>query len=263
MLDKIDERKLSYILGFLQGDGHHGESTRNRGRIVIELNYGDIDILEKIQQIITPYINVKLKSRIRDTNFKKCYSSVTLSVYDLEFREQIKKYIPVGSKSNIIEPPTTLPKFSKRDYIRGLVDADGSVGISKNNIPFISLCVSSEKIKEFLIQDIENITGVKKEINRNKRDNVYNIMLNNEQAVIYSNYLYQNTDLYLNRKYNIYLSLLKWTRNESIKKRENVKKWSLEEDLIVLNNDISLLDKMEALKRTSNSISTRIWRLKK
>lgn len=179
MLEKINAENLNYIIGFLQGDGHHTESTRNRGNLSIELNHRDIDILEKIKEIIVPHINVTIKSRVRDTNFKKGSHQTTLLMYDLAFRTAIKPYVPVGRKSDIIEPPYLLPNFSKRHYIRGLIDADGSIGISKDNRPFISLCVSSEKIKEFLIKDIQEITGLKKEMNRNTRDNVYNIKAKN------------------------------------------------------------------------------------
>lgn len=260
MLEKLSTENLNYIIGFLQTDGHHSVQTRNRGKIQIELNYKDIDILEKIQKILIPYINCTIKSRVRDTNFKQNSHQINLSIYDLIFRTAIKPYVPVGKKSEIIEPPYLLANFSKRHYIRGLIDADGSIGISKENRPFISLCTSSEKIKEFLIKDIEEIIGLKKEIKRNARDNVYNIMLNNEEAIKYAEYLYEDSNLYLNRKYNEYLQFNNWIRTIP-KKTWSVKKWNKEEDLIVLNSNLSLQEKMEKLQRTNKSINIRIWRL--
>lgn len=262
MLDKIDYRDLSYIIGFLQGDGHHSESTRNRGRITIELNSKDIDILNKIQELLSPYINVTITGRIRDTNFKKYSQQSTLSIYDWGFRTDIKPYVPVGCKSDIIEPPLQLSSFSKRDYIRGLIDADGSIGISKANRPFISLCVSSESIKEFLIKDIEEVTGLKKYMQRNARDNVYNIMLNNEEAIQYADYLYKDSNLYLDRKYNEYLNFNNWIRDANTKKRDFiVKKWTEEEDKIVLNKEFSIEEKIDLLKRTKRSVKMRQLRL--
>lgn len=260
MLDKINAENLNYIIGFLQTDGHHSEQTRNRGKIQIELNYKDKDILEKIQKILLPYINCTIKSRIRDTNFKKNSHQINLSIYDLVFRKAIKPYLPVGKKSNIIEPPFVLNTFSKKDYIRGLIDGDGSIGISKKNRAFISLCVSSEKIKNFILQDIEEITGLKKEINRNTRDNVYNIMLNNEEAIKYAEYLYKGSNLYLDRKYNEFLNFSMWSRNIS-RRKGILKKWTKEQDSIVLNNILSLQEKMQILQRTNKSVNARIWRL--
>lgn len=260
MLNEINAENLNYIIGLLQTDGHHSEQTRNRGKIQIELNYKDIDILEKIQKILNPYVNCTIKSRVRDTNFKKNSHHISLLICDLGFRTIIKPYVPIGKKSNIIEPPFLLNKFIKKDYIRGLIDGDGSIGISKDNRPFISLCVSSEKIKEFLIQDILEVTGLKKEMKRNTRDNVYNIMLNNEEAIKYAEYLYKDSNLYLDRKYNEFLNFSQWVR--SIPKRKGIlKKWSEEQDNIVLNKSLSLQEKMKILQRTSSSINVRIWRL--
>jgi hypothetical protein len=248
------------MIGFLQGDGHHSEDTRNRGKIRIELNHRDIEILKKIKEILLPHMNVTIYNRIRDTNLKKNSHQTTLSIYDWAFRTVIKPYVPVGAKSDIIEPPLSLSNFSKKDYIRGLIDADGSIGISKENRPFISLCVSSEKIKEFLIKDIEEITGLKKYMNRTARDNMYNIMLNNEDAIKYASYLYEDSNLYLDRKYNEYLNFNNWVR--SIPKKVGLsKKWFPNEDEIVLDNSLSLQEKMDLLKRTEKSVKIRIWRL--
>lgn len=260
MLEKLSSENLNYIIGFLQGDGHHSEKTRNRGRISIELNHRDIDILNKIQALILPFINVTINSRVRDTNFKKGSHQTTLSIYDWAFRTAIKPYVPVGCKSDIIEPPLSLSNFSKKDYIRGLIDADGSIGISKANRPFISLCVSSESIKEFLISDIEEVTGLTKYMKRNSRDNVYNIMLNNENAIQYASYLYEGSALYLNRKYNEYLNFSNWER--SIPKKVGIsKKWFPYEDEIVLDIALNLEDKIKILRRTAKSINVRTWRL--
>lgn len=264
MLEKLNAEEVSYLIGFLQGDGHHGEDTRNRGKIRIKLAEKDIDILNKLENILGTIINVSRCSRTDDIIFSKYqyqdYKTVNLTIHDLAFRTAIKPYVPVGCKSDIIEPPLELSNFSKQDYIRGLIDADGSIGISKDNRPFISLCISSEKIKEFLIKDIEEVTGLKKYMNRNKRDNVYNIMLNNEIAIQYATYLYQNSNLYLDRKYNEYLAFSKWER--SIPKRVGAtKKWFPHEDEIVLNNNLSVFQKVEILQRTDRSITIRKWRL--
>jgi hypothetical protein len=40
---------------------------------------------------------------------------------------------PVGRKSQIVRPPA-LP-FSEVDYLRGIIDADGSVGFTASGLP--------------------------------------------------------------------------------------------------------------------------------
>jgi hypothetical protein len=40
----------SYLIGLLQTDGNVYETTRNRGRITLELSEKDCDIIEKINK---------------------------------------------------------------------------------------------------------------------------------------------------------------------------------------------------------------------
>ena len=145
-------------------------------------------------------------------------------------------------------------------YIRGLFDADGSIGISSLNRPFWSLCTSSEKIKELVVKDIHDKTGLEKRLNRNKRDNVYNIVIYDEDAVIYSKMLYDAATIYLDRKYNKFCEIQQWQRVlPKIKSRR--KAWLSSEDEIACSSLI-LKEKMTLLNRSDNSIKTRIWRLK-
>lgn len=260
MLEKIDAHSLSYIIGFIQGDGHHGETTRNRGKVEIELSLKDIDILDKIESCLNPFFSVNRRNRLRSTNFILDHESVSLTIHDLAFRTAIKPFVPIGRKSDIIEPPFALLGFSKRDYIRGLIDADGAVGVRTDGKPFISLCISSEKIKEFFIDSIFEVTGLRKEMKRNSRDNVYNIMLNNEEAILYADYLYKDSSLYLDRKYLKYNEMLLWQRNNK-KRTWTSTKWTQEEDNIVLDLNITLEKKIEILGRTDRSIGMRWYRL--
>lgn len=38
-----------YMIGMLQGDGHHSEASRNRGRVSLELSSKDNDIIQKLK----------------------------------------------------------------------------------------------------------------------------------------------------------------------------------------------------------------------
>ena len=153
-------------------------------------------------------------------------------------------------------PSNTTPEH----YIRGLTDADGSIGMTSNNRPFWSLCTSAEGIKEFVIRHIKKVIGVEKRLNRTKRDNNYNIMLCDEDALFYTKLLYFSATLYLDRKYNKYLEIQNWTRNTP-KRKGRQKRWLPYEDTIILSN-ATLDKKCLLLNRTKPSIKTRLWRLK-
>lgn len=65
MLEKLSTENLNYIIGFLQGDGHHGENTRNRGKIHIKLSEKDIDILDKLEKSETLLLRNGMKKKMK------------------------------------------------------------------------------------------------------------------------------------------------------------------------------------------------------
>ena len=115
----------AYIIGLFQTDGNHYETSRNRGRISIELQYSDIELLYKIEKLFN--CNTNIRVRVRNTNFKEEYKSVSLSLYSLSVRTQLKPFIPVGKKSYAIFKPENINEIN---YWRGVIDGDGSLGFT-------------------------------------------------------------------------------------------------------------------------------------
>lgn len=257
-MKKIDltNSKQAYMFGFMQADGHLYKNTRNRGRFSIELNFRDEHILKEFQKLIPAYSSIR--KRNRDTNFKKdCLTSI-LTVCDKKYRDELVSLgIPYGEKSEKMCPPQNI---SQKDYIRGLIDANGSLGITKQNIPFISLTTKSEAIKEYYIDYIYKLTQQKMKINRNKRDNIYNIMIMRENAQKIVSDLYYDNCLALRRKEKNAKDVMMWKRPDNMVKRNcQIKRWSLEEDEYIKNHTVE--ESMEKLNRTKKSIETRLWRL--
>ncbi|MDA2936337.1 LAGLIDADG family homing endonuclease [Patescibacteria group bacterium AH-259-L05] len=254
---KIPEH--SYFFGFVQMDGNLNKPFRKRdkGRLRVEIGEEDLHILETFQELF-PNVYSSITSRVRDTNFKINHRSYTFNVYGTNFREEINKLgLPYGKKSEIISSPRG--RFCERDYIRGLIDGDGSLGLTGQGFPFISLTVKSEKLKEYFLDVVERITGEKKKLKRNKRDNIYNIMINRERAQKLISYLYYPSCLALNRKLKKTKIALQWKRPKHMK-RVFQKFWEAWEDEYILNHIIE--ESCEFLKRTDNSVRKRLWRLK-
>ena len=262
MLDNITPEKKSYIIGFLQGDGHHSSESRNRGKICIELSSRDKDILDKLDDIFSQLAyHVGRGERTRDTNFKKNLNASSLFLCNLGLRKELREYIPTGKKCRNIRPQIDMTDFDKHAYIRGLTDADGSLGMTGNNKPFWSLCTSSEHIKELVVLDIKETLNFEKRLSRNKRDGVYNIVLYSEDAVAYTSLLYNNASLRLDRKHNKFCEIQKWIRTTP--KRPGRKKyWLGYEDKVVLSDSLSLKEKCILLERSPSSIKTKLWRLR-
>ncbi len=210
------DKNLSYLFGFLQADGHLHETTRNRGELSIEILKRDENVLLFFDKLLSE--NTYISYRSRQTNFG--YGEfIKLSIYDRSFRDSIKSYgFPIGKKDEIIEPPKNI-EFSENDYVRGLIDGDGSLGITGSGIPFVSFVTKSEKMKDFYIDFLEKKTGKRKIINRNKRDNVYNIMMNKEDSQTITKELYYNNCVCLERKKTKAAEVLSWVRPVSMKTR--------------------------------------------
>lgn len=213
---KLTKEQISYIIGFLHSDGHLYENTRNRGKISIELNEKDKDILIKIQKLI----GGKISTRSRVTNFGP-NTSVMLSIYSKNLRDYLKSQgMIAGKKSDIVQIPENL---SQKDYLRGFVDGDGSIGITGNNEPFISIVTKSEKLKEQVLFFLELNFQIKKKLNRNKRDNIYNIVVKNESAQKFCNTMYDNSSISLDRKFNLYKDIMLWKRTKKYRApRKNI-----------------------------------------
>lgn len=227
-------RLYSYLFGLFGTDGNIRRNKDNKHIYDITLELIDKDILEKISDSIP---NCSLSERNRDTNFKKDYHSYILRCHNKEVIQWCElNGMPLFDKTNVIAPPTG--EYSESDFWRGVIDGDGSIGVKTvEQQPFISLVTKSEKLKEGFCDYVYKLTSFRPNIHRNKRDNVYNITIHGEKAQIISNTLYNNSIIYLERKYNKYLENQKWKK----KNMKDVvrKRWTDEEvqDLLQLTNE--------------------------
>lgn len=246
--------EVSYFFGFAQADGHLEDGAGNKGRFRIEISAEDKCILEAFAKIIPAYTSIT--ERTRDTNFKKASRLAALAAYDLAFRDRLKSLgFPAGRKSNIVSMPA---EAIEKDYLRGFVDADGSVGLTRASIPFISLCTSSEYIKDSFLAYTNKLTGRIRRPGRNKRDNIYNICVFLEDAQLLIKDLYYEGALALPRKAASARSALAWSREPGTTRRFKMA-WIRAEDATVLANNNAKA--AELLNRTVRSVKMRRWRL--
>ena len=88
-----------------------------------------------------------------------------LSAFDLGFREDLVSLgFPQGRKSTSIAPPRV--PLAHRDYFRGLLDADGCLGLAGAGYPFVSLCTSSHALAAAYGDFVESVTGQRKVVSR-------------------------------------------------------------------------------------------------
>lgn len=248
----------AYLFGFIQTDGHLYNSTRDRGRLSIEVSKRDEAILWAFKDLL-PF-NSSITERVRATNFSCECKSVIWRVYDRRFREYLELWgLVSGRKSELVQPPRCC--FSKVDYFRGIIDGDGSLGLTVQGFPFLSLVTSSSYIAAEYLDFIQQMTGKSKSSSRNVRDQVYNIAVYKEDAQRLTQCLYYNHCLALPRKLAKADEVLHWKRPIGMKQVPNRKRWVQEEDVFIMSHSIE--SSMEALGRSRSSIELRLWRLRK
>ena len=222
-----EERELSleeksYIYGLLLADGtlNFANQEKYTGQIVLEINKKDEDIIDKLCDIV---LHSTKTERIRDTNFKDKYHSVQFRICRQKFiKELIDFGFPTKDKTLNAAPP--ILNYDKNAFWRGVIDGDGSIGLSRNsynddNHAFLSLTTKSEILKNEFCKYIKTITGQELNPHRNKRDNIYNITITSYKCISVLKEIYKNATIYLNRKNQKYLECLKWESDHKFPKK--------------------------------------------
>ncbi|MFF9197482.1 LAGLIDADG family homing endonuclease [Streptomyces sp. NPDC014779] len=249
----------AYMFGFLQADGHLQAGTGRKGKLTVEINARDIAILEEFQRL-TPY-NSSITRRTRSTNFAEVSHTATWALCALEARTQLNELgLPYGRKSKRITPPRV--PFSRPDYLRGIIDADGSVGFTKDGHPFISLTTQSTAIAVYLCHYTNRTLGIRKIPGRNKRDSAYNVVYLREGATALAQHLYTPGALALERKQAAAADVSAWRRPADMPPPRQVRTWTPLEDSILLGA-ATIQEAADALGRTYQSCNLRRWRLMK
>ena len=249
----------SYLFGLLITDGHLSLSSRNRGCVSLEVSVKDEDIIKKLVDKIP---GSKIHYRERNTNFLNNYKTCIFSNHHLEFRQYlIDNGYPIKDKTLNACPPKN--EYNKYSFWRGVIDGDGSLGNinDKYSVPFVSLVTKSEPLKEAYCSFLYDEFKIKKQVNRNKRDNVYNIVIKNEEAIELAKLLYLNDkpDIYIDRKYKLAIKMQEWRRDPACKKLPAKRFWTKEEEEFILNH--SLEESIESLNRTKKAILTKRYKL--
>ncbi|WP_338685492.1 LAGLIDADG family homing endonuclease [Streptomyces acidiscabies] len=249
--------EYAYMFGFLQADGHLAQGVGQKGRLMVEISAKDIELLRSFQKL-TPYYT-SIRERTRSTNFAEVHTAAIWSLCSLEARTKLNKLgLPYGRKSKTIAPPNG--RYEHRDYLRGLIDADGSVGFTSQGFPFVSLTTASTAIASHLRDYARDVTGAERTLKRNARDDIYNILYIKENAQKLAADLYYPDCLSLERKQNAADSLSSWTRPAGMKIKPPRIEWTPEMDRILLTAP-TIVHAAAELGYSQSPCQNRRWKL--
>lgn len=195
----VDTEEKAYLLGWIASDGHISKSG-----FVIKIHSKDVLILTKLNKIIC------------SENLIKTCEQRNMIAFNINSKQISKRLcellkIKPGPKAKTVQFPE-LPKELRRHFIRGYFDGDGTISNpnGKKNYPVCSIASSSSSMLKSIQDNID------------AKSNIYSksIEWNNNNALDFLFYLYNDTNLFLQRKYNRYVKWSSWIKSRSSKKQE-------------------------------------------
>lgn len=211
--DKIDTPNKAYILGLLYADG---SNCISKGTVSISLQEEDKKLLEDIREEVHSDKPLEYLDYSKKNNFGYTYKNqYRLLLFSHHICEQLDKIGMIPNKSLKLEVPN-LDECLYSHFIRGYFDGDGSLTIrytQDNKLRVLTTLTSTEcfcnRVRNIIQQSVDIPCG-----------NVYDASCHNGVTKVLSisgirqnqklhTWLYQDADLYLQRKYDKVLELYK------------------------------------------------------
>lgn len=206
----IDTEEKAYWLGFLYADGY---IVSGSDKIGISLGIADKGHLLKFKQAISstyPINDYKVKSGYKPGAL---YSRILIT--SKQIKNDLINLGVVKNKTLILKFPTTIPNYLIRHFIRGYFDGDGSLtygskqicGNSNYSIKFVGTKEMIEGIKRYF-----NLSIKEEQRYPDKNLNNYSLTIGgNIQVTKILDHLYENSKVFLDRKYKRYTELKQLT----------------------------------------------------
>lgn len=223
---KTWSEEMAYILGFICADGWLYLDVRKKqtgyGRVCISINKKDIDVLEKIVDVIG-------YSRDR-IHYKKSDDTVYLYIYNSNTYNDLVRLGLTPNKSLTLKW-INVPKEYKRHFIRGYFDGDGSLTEQFQTEKYCKLTIQFLGTVDFLqglvktFEDELGIVDTGKKI-ENTQSKAKCLRYRTKQARDILIWLYSDSNIYMNRKYN---KLDNHINNNLNRKKAQRLQWKLRE----------------------------------
>lgn len=208
--DKIDAPEKAYILGFLFADGYNNTITNS---IVLTLNIDDYQILEEIKTLCGSDKPLYFYEYTHKDGQIRRYANMTLC--SKHMCESLKQYGMVANKSLILDFPIGIPEKLMSHFYRGYLDGDGCIhhytNLRYNNRNLVQL-TSSKQFCQKSVEYLNNKLNIHTYLTHDKchSDNTWNLRMSSKHDVkIFLDWIYQDSTIKLQRKYDIYNMYIK------------------------------------------------------
>lgn len=213
----IDTEEKAYWLGFMFADGYISYSEKNmkKGQVAtayctgIKLQWSDRDHLKKFNKSINGNYKVFKEISRPDGFRKKTTEAAKILVYSQQMYNDLNKYFD-RDKTYTAKFPD-IPDNLMRHFIRGYFDGDGCLSLLDEKI-YVKFLGASEEFHEGLKKVLEknNFMFISSSQINSYGTTMYYISINrNEEKIKFLNWIYQDCNIYLDRKYEKYLNCKK------------------------------------------------------
>lgn len=207
--ETIDTPTKAYLLGLIFTDGSVTEEKERQNQLRLELKASDVDLLEKYRTELGITSKLTYSKRGKSESFLSTVRSDKI-VKDLN------KYGIVKNKTYVTKHLPEISPLFEKDFLRGLIDGDGSIYPNQNyyRINFTSY---SKEICEDFIQLCEKVSKIPIKTHPSKNGNSYRVTLVQKELVkklITS--CYKDAEMYLSRKYIIATNIFENKNEEDI-----------------------------------------------
>ena len=201
VFDSINSEEKAYWLGFIFADGY----ISNTGQFELSLKESDSEHLEKFNKFMECTTPNKVKHSTIVTN-GKTYCRCRWFISNQHLKDVLFSLGCVCNKSLILKFPNTDIFKSKeliRHFIRGYVDGDGSLTWrnKEHTLPDISVLGT----EHFLYSILEYLNLPEYKLQSKYKNECKSFSISCRKALDVAKFLYENSNIYLNRKYNVYL----------------------------------------------------------
>lgn len=205
--NSINTPNKAYILGFFYADGNVAMDTHT---IQIALQARDVHILESMKK----EFGFPQKPLIFDERSKKMderkQDIYMLSFKNKQMHEDLAKWGVVPRKTKILEYPNFIEESLHRHFIRGVMDGDGCIHKSNNKrTAAVDICGTYNfcvRLKEIIEEQLDIHCSIICISKKQQRDTYRVTISGRKQCVEFLNWLYEDSEMYLFRKYELYLS---------------------------------------------------------
>lgn len=209
--DNIDTEAKAYFLGFLIADGNIFQTKQGLYNLSLEINKRDEKILWELKELLNADSKISYRTRLTGDFAKICIGSNHLC-------NSLMKYGVIPQKTKKLLQLPKIKSDLEKHFLRGLIDGDGSIyfHIDKKSLKkywHVTFCSYNYSI----CQDFEercnkllNISQNPAKILSDKNSHIYRVHYNQKFLVIkLLKILYENCNYKLDRKYNLFVEIIK------------------------------------------------------